>query len=100
MDIVQVVVANPVPAHGPGFVRWRGVDRASVVGLKHSAVDLVVLDDLVIASEPNRDVRNMVNEVMRDTVPDTKGGNPLLINRIPAGQCGGRGCCRRSVRRG
>ena len=82
---MEVVVANPVSAHGPGFVGWRSVDGAGVVGLKDRGVNLVILDDLVVASEPDRDMRDMINKIMRDTVADAEGGDPLLINWVPAG---------------
>jgi hypothetical protein len=47
-------------------------------------MDLVVFDNLVVAGEPDRHVRDMVDQVVRDAVPDAKRGDSLLIDRIPA----------------
>ncbi len=63
--MVEVVVADRRAAHGPVAP---GVDGPGVVGLVAHAVDLVELDEVVVAAEHDGHVRGVVDQVVRDAV--------------------------------
>ena len=64
-DVVEVVVADdvalPIPAPA-------GVEGAHVAGLVADAVQLVQLDDVVVAAEEDAVVRAVVDQVVRDSL--------------------------------
>ena len=74
-----------MPAHG-GVVA--GVHDPGVVGAPHHAVELVVLEQMVIPAPHDGHVWRVVEQVVRDTVPDAVPGDahPGLADGIPASE--------------
>ena len=48
-------------------------------------MDFVVLDDLVVARETDGHVRHVVDQVVRGPIADAEKSDPLLVDRVPAG---------------
>jgi len=97
--VVQVVVPNDCPAHRPLAT---GVDGSRVIGLVTYAVDLVELDEMVVAPEPNSFVRDVMDQIVggpmaHPTQRDGRAADPippaLVVDVIVFGVMAGRGEC-------
>ena len=97
VDVVQVVVADDRAAHGPVAA---GVDRSRVVRFVAHAVDLVELDQVIVAAEAHAHVRRVVDQVVRGSIADALQRECPAGRRASRGRSDGCGCSRRNVRPG
>src|ERR1051326_9074005 len=66
-DIMEEIMPDNRAAHGPIS---SGIDRAGIVRFEADAVNLVELDEMVIAAERDRLMRRIINQVVGGALAD------------------------------
>ena len=85
VHMVNVVVADDVAALVPILVHaWLGIDGPRVVGMFDDVVQFVVLDHVLLSEEADRDMRRVVDQVVRRPAADTDHLDAWPIHRVPA----------------
>ena len=80
LQVVPVVIADDIAL--PGEIA-AGVDRAGIAGFGADAVDLVVLQDMIVAALIHALEGRVVDEIVRDMLADALEEYPILAGAQP-----------------